>query len=263
MPVDLLERSIGIGLPLIFGFLLTLARIGGLVVFLPIPMMRSAPEVAKVVLTLALTMAMFPFWPRPVFAPEDLSTPLLWMLAEAALGCGLGLILSFAAESISIAMQMIATQAGYSYATSIDPNSAADSGVLPVMGQMIASLLFFSLGLDGRLIGLLAVSLQTLPPGEPLTILRGVSPEATIQLGSDALLTGVRLAMPTAALLLILDIALALVGRINQQLQLLFLAFPVKMLLCLTMLAALAPVIAKVYATQAAQAFRVAERMLR
>jgi flagellar biosynthetic protein FliR len=53
---------------------------------------------------------------------------------------------------------------------------------------------------------------------------------------------GVRLALPVVALLLLVDIALALMGRINAQLQLLSLAFPAKMLAALLLLAASAPI---------------------
>jgi flagellar biosynthetic protein FliR len=46
--------------------------------------------------------------------------------------------------------------------------------------------------------------------------------------------TGVRLALPVVAVLVVVDISLALLGRINAQLQLLSIAFPIKMLLALT-----------------------------
>ena len=42
--------------------------------------------------------------------------------------------------------------------------------------------------------------------------------------------TGMRLALPMVAILLLVDISLALLGRVNAQLQLLTIAFPVKML---------------------------------
>jgi flagellar biosynthetic protein FliR len=61
--------------------------------------------------------------------------------------------------------------------------------------------------------------------------------EQVLRLGSDMFSTGLRLALPVTALLILVDVALALVGRINAHLQLLTLAFPVKMLLALLMLA--------------------------
>ena len=49
--------------------------------------------------------------------------------------------------------------------------------------------------------------------------------------------TGLRLAMPVIVLLMLVEIALALMGRMHQQLQLLALSFPVKMLATLAFLA--------------------------
>jgi flagellar biosynthetic protein FliR len=55
------------------------------------------------------------------------------------------------------------------------------------------------------------------------------------------------------ALLLLVDIALALMGRINAQLQLLSLAFPAKMLIGLLLLAAIAPVLPTLFESSSVQ----------
>ena len=65
------------------------------------------------------------------------------------------------------------------------------------------------------------------------------------------LVTGLRIALPIAALLLLIDISLALLGRMQQQLQLLSLAFPAKMLAALVLLAAMAPMLPKLFDTTA------------
>jgi len=49
----------------------------------------------------------------------------------------------------------------------------------------------------------------------------------------------------------LIDVALALMGRMQQQLQLLSLAFPVKMLAALGVLVALAPLIPKLFSAAA------------
>ena len=72
-----------------------------------------------------------------------------------------------------------------------------------------------------------------------------------MHLGGQMLSTGLRLAFPVVALLVLIDVALALVGRVQQQLQLLSLAFPGKMAAALALLAALAPVFPKIFAGEA------------
>jgi flagellar biosynthesis protein FliR len=59
--------------------------------------------------------------------------------------------------------------------------------------------------------------------------------------------------MPVLALLLMVDLALALLGRLNQQLQLLILAFPIKMMAALGLLATMAALFPRVYRGYAEQ----------
>jgi flagellar biosynthetic protein FliR len=62
---------------------------------------------------------------------------------------------------------------------------------------------------------------------------------------------GLRLALPVIALLILIDLALALLGRMQQHLQLLSMAFPAKMACALAILAALAPVVPKMFGAAA------------
>jgi flagellar biosynthetic protein FliR len=68
--------------------------------------------------------------------------------------------------------------------------------------------------------------------------------------------------MPVIALLLLIDIALALLGRMQQQLQLLSFAFPVKMLATLALLAVLAPVTARIFEGAASRTMGVLWRLV-
>jgi flagellar biosynthetic protein FliR len=73
---------------------------------------------------------------------------------------------------------------------------------------------------------------------------------------------GVRLALPVVALLVMVDVALALLGRINAQLQLLSLAFPAKMLTALLLLTWMAPLFPRILREIGGQAWTAAHRML-
>ncbi len=58
-----------------------------------------------------------------------------WMLAEAGLGIAVGLAVAFLTEGFQMGAQIISLQAGYSFATTIDPTSGADSSVLLTIAQ--------------------------------------------------------------------------------------------------------------------------------
>jgi flagellar biosynthetic protein FliR len=228
-----MDSSLVFSIPTLLGFLLTLVRVAGTFTFVPLPGIRSGFETARVVLTVAITMALSASWPR---VQVDVSPGLLlvWFMSEAAMGIGIGLAASFVSESLAVGAQVMGLQAGYAYASTIDPNSQSDSTVLVVLSQLVAGLLFFTLGLDREVLRIFARSLETVPPGS-FTVTRGAA-EHLMACGSLMFSTGVRLALPVIAILLLVDIALALLGRINGHLQMLSLAFPIKMLVSLTVL---------------------------
>ena len=240
----------------LIGFLLTLARVAGIFVFVPIPGMGQRANQARIVLSLSMAIVMFPEWPRP---QADLSGGLLagWLIAEAALGIGIGLCVAFVMEGFYVAAQVMGLQAGYAYASSIDPNSQADSSVLVIFVEMAAGLLFFALGLDREVLRIFARSMEVAPAGSFL-LARGAGAQLLLT-GSMIFSTGMRLALPVVAVLLLIDISLALLGRVNAQLQLLTIAFPVKMLVALVVigwLVLLMPVLLENGATTAFAAAR-------
>jgi flagellar biosynthetic protein FliR len=224
----------------LLGFLLVLARVSGIFVFVPLPGMHSAPEPARIALVLGITMCLFPRWPQ-VGAGVSVARLIGWVIAEAAIGLAIGVAVAVVLEAFVLAAQVLGLQAGYAYASTIDPNTQADSGILLVIAQLISGMLFFALGFDREVIRLVAGSLQTAPAGA-WEWSRG-STETLIRLSGTIFSAGLRLAFPVVALLLITDFALALLGRLNAHLQLLSLAFPVKMLLTLAMMAAGAAVL--------------------
>jgi flagellar biosynthetic protein FliR len=118
-------------------------------------------------------------------------------------------------------------QAGFGFASTIDPTSGADSTVLITLAQLTAGLLFFSTGGDRMLVKVLADSLRICPP-ESFTLTRGWA-EPIVRFSSTIFSAGLRLAAPIVALLLLADVSLAVLGRMQQQLHLVSLTMPVKL----------------------------------
>jgi flagellar biosynthetic protein FliR len=216
----------------VLGFFLTVVRLSGVFVFVPLPGLKSAVDPARILLVLGLALGLFPVWPHPA---EDVRPGLFmaWVVSEAALGIGIGLAVGFAIEAFMVGAQMIGLQAGYSFASTVDPSTQADSTVLVVFAQTAAAALFFAMGLDRDVLRIFAHSLETLPPGQ-FTLSRGAV-EAILLAGSTMFSTGLRLALPVLAVMIMVDISLALLGRVNAQLHLLTIAFPVKMVVGLAL----------------------------
>jgi flagellar biosynthetic protein FliR len=226
-----MHAELQLSIATLMGFLLTLARIGGVFVFLPLPGMKSGTEMARIVLSVCVTFALFPQWPR-VSADGSAGILVVWMISEAALGIGIGLAVAFVTEAVLVAAQTLGLQAGYGFASMVDPNTQADSGILVIFAQLAAGLLFFAAGLDREVLRIFARSLDIMPAGS-FVLSRSVGVRLVTS-GAAMFSTGVRLAMPVIAVLAMVDISLALLGRVNSQLQLLTIAFPIKMMLALT-----------------------------
>ncbi|HJT88768.1 MAG TPA: flagellar biosynthetic protein FliR [Bryobacteraceae bacterium] len=214
----------------LLGFLLTLARVSGAFVFVPLPGLSIGFSLARVMVSLGITVALAPFWPHLTTEPTT-GVLAVWLIAEAALGIGMGLAVAFITEGFNLAAQVMGLQAGYAYASTIDPNTQADSGILVIFAQLAAGLLFLALGLHREVIRIFVRSLETAPPGS-LTLSRAAAGQLMAMAGT-IFSTGVRLALPVVAVLLLVDVSLALLGRINSQLQLLTIAFPAKMMVAL------------------------------
>jgi flagellar biosynthesis protein FliR len=243
----------------VFPFLLVLARVAGVFALVPMPGFRSAPEPVRAAFALAVTLALAPAWPR-VANPAHAGQLALWIVAEAAFGLAIGIVVAMLLEAFSLAAQIFGLQAGYAYASTVDPNTQADSGVLLVVAQLAAGMLFFALGLDREVVRLLALSLERLPPGA-YGLSRGAA-ETVVRLGDAMFGVALRLAFPVVALLLMADMALALTGKLNQHLQLLSLAFPVKMLCALAVLAAGAALFPRLLGQSAEVSFRALRQLI-
>lgn len=236
----------------ITGLVLMLARLGGMLVYVPIPGVRNAPSATKVLLAVSLSATLLPSTPAFRLQPTGMGQVALWLMSEITFGLMVGLFVGFLAESLIFGLQTIAVQAGFSYSSTIDPNSEADSGVLQALAQITSNLLFFQFGGDGMVVRAFSHSLNRWPPGSANPGWPAV--EAVTAFGTSMFELGLRLALPIAALLLLTDLSLALMARIQSHLQLLSLAFPIKMLGSLAILAMLLPVVPVLYRSAMQQA---------
>ncbi|HTT62658.1 MAG TPA: flagellar biosynthetic protein FliR [Bryobacteraceae bacterium] len=228
-----MPAELTLGIPTLYGFLLVLARVSGVFACVPMPGFQASPPVARIVLSVMITLALFPVWPQIDMGRASAPRMLLWALPEIGVGMTIGLGVAFILEVFLMAAQVLSLNAGFSFAQTIDPTTQAESGVLLVFAQLAGGMVFLALGLDREVIRTLAYSLEAHPAGTWITQPAAAS---LLRLGGDMLALAVRLALPAIALLLLADIALGLLGRLNAQLQLLTLAFPVKMSAALVIL---------------------------
>jgi flagellar biosynthesis protein FliR len=244
----------------ILGFLLVLTRVAGVFVFVPLPGVSSSPATAKIVLSIAVSACLFPLWSPVTGLDQSVVRLAGYVVMEVAVGMVLGLTVAFAIEALKLAAQIAGLHAGFGFAQTIDPSSAADTSLLLVIAEMFGGLLFFAAGFDRQVLAILAGTIKTLPPGQAPQ-LHG-SAEAIVRLAGELFVYGLRLALPLIAFLVLVDLTLGFLGRVNSHLQLLTLAFPVKIVAALALFAVLTPVYARVYHLFAQHSLETAGRIL-
>lgn len=256
-----MHAELRLSLATLLAFVLVLARMAGVFVFVPLPVKDAGPSVARIVFAVASTVALFPRWPAVDVAGASMPAQMTaWMISEAALGLTIGLMAGFLAEALTLGAQILSLQAGYAYASVVDPTTQADSDVLQVFAQLTAGLLFFTLGLHRFVIRVFAASLDSYPPGR--FVLNRNLVESVTQLGSHVFTIGLRLAFPIVGLLLMTEIALALLGRISAQLHLGMHGPAIKMMLALLTLVSVLGIAPQLYRNYAAEVFSLIERIV-
>lgn len=221
----------------IYGFLLTLTRVGSALFVMPLPAFKDLALTARIVLVAGLTVTLLPVWPRVSFNALSGGQFLLAILAETGTGLLLGLAVSFLNGTFQLAAQIVSMQAGFSFASTFDPSSQADTTVFQMLAQLASGLLFFSLGVDRELLRLLAHSFDVFSPDR--TAIGSLSLHTIVGLGGTMFATGLRLGLPVIALLLLTEVALGLLSRLHMQLHLITLTFPIKTALSFAFLAAI------------------------
>ena len=244
-----MHGELSISISTVVGFGLTLVRLLGMFTFLPWPGAQAGPSAARVMFALACTMSLQAKWVVLDSVPA-ISTLIALLAGEAALGLFAGVAVAWMAEIFTMGAQALSVQAGYSFASTFDPNTQADSGILQIFAQLTAGLLFFTTGLHREVIRVFALSLDTCPPGS-FTVGPSLV-QVLVRLGTEVFGLAVRIALPIIGLLFLVDLAMGVVGRVNAQMQMISLSFPVKMLVALMMLASLLTVFPLLYQRESA-----------
>ena len=204
-----------------------------------------------------LTIALYPVW--PVVPNESVDRPEFagWIAIEAAFGLCIGLLVGFLSDIMLLFGQMCGLQAGFSFASTIDPDTQADS---PGLERHCA------IGGRAALCHSRPASLhhphlcaRASKPSRPRNLI--LNPrwgEVLIMPPAQCFPPAFVSLCPLSGLMAMVDIALALLGRINSQLQLSHLAMPLKMLAALATISLLLMLFPAVYSDYADRLFRIA-----
>lgn len=208
----------------IAAFFFPLARVLAVLASAP-PFNNPALTVrVRLIAGLAITAAIAPALP-PIPAIEPASGEGLLILAqEMLIGIAMGFAVRVVFGAVDLAGSMISLQMGLGFASSYDPLTAGQTGVIAEFLGLLALLVFLSINGHLMVIATLTHSFSVLPVGAAELAAGSWWKLA----GSGAIIfsSGLLLALPILVSLLVTNLALAILSRAAPQLNLIAIGFP-------------------------------------
>jgi flagellar biosynthetic protein FliR len=150
------------------------------------------------------------------------------ILGELAVGLVYGLTLVLLNEILLFAGQIAGVQFSFSLVNLMDPSSSIETPLLGNLFQLMGTLVLITAGFDRILLASLFRSFRAVPLGT-----YGLAPSSSLALVRAAggiFVAAVELAAPVLAATMLVEIAIALMGKLSPQLPVMSLTVPIKTL---------------------------------
>ncbi len=205
---------------------LVLVRLSGVVVFAPFFSSTALPLRTKAVFVGAVAYLLAPLVASLPEARVTLGFSAL--LGELAVGLVYGLTLTLLTEMMLFAGQIVGMQFSFSAVNLIDPTSSIQTPLLGDLFQLMGTLVVITAGLDRILLASMVRSFRAVPLGT-----YALAPEsalAIVRAAGGVFLAAVELAAPVLAATMLVEIAVALLGKLSPQLPVMSQTVPMKTL---------------------------------
>jgi flagellar biosynthesis protein FliR len=150
------------------------------------------------------------------------------ILGELAVGLVYGLSLAMLNEMLLFAGQIAGVQFSFSLVNLMDPSSPIETPLIGELFQLMGTLVLLAAGLDRILLASLVRSFRAVPLGT--YALAPVTGLAIVRAAGGVFLAALELAAPVLAATMLVEIAVALMGRLSPQLPVMNLTVPMKTL---------------------------------
>jgi flagellar biosynthesis protein FliR len=205
---------------------LTLVRVSGMVAFAPFFSSTALPLRAKAVFVGAVAFLLAPLVAALPNARVTISFSAL--LGELAVGLVYGLTLALLNEMLLFAGQIVGLQFSFSLVNLLDPASSIQTPLLGELFQLMGTLVVITAGLDRIMLASMTRSFRVAPLGS-----YALAPSSALEIVRAAggiFLAAVELAAPVLAATLLVEVAVALLGKLSPQLPVMSLTVPLKTL---------------------------------
>lgn len=202
-----------------------LSRILGLIAAAPLFGNAAVPATVKVALGALLAMIIAPTVPAlPAVNPMSLAG-LLILTQEMLVGLAMGFTIRIVFSAIEMAGEISSLTMGLGFASFFDPQTKGRSSAISQFLVMLATLMFLTVNGHLVLLAALAESFVSLPiSASPIS---GGGFQQLAAWGGEIFRSGLQIALPVIAALLLTNVALGILTRAAPQLNIFGIGFPV------------------------------------
>ncbi|MBO9713484.1 flagellar biosynthetic protein FliR [Sphingomonas sp.] len=221
----------------IAAFFLVFARVGAVLMLLPVFGEDSVPGRVRLMIAFGLSFAFYGLVGAPARAAlENGGVLAALLIAELMTGLAMGMIMRILFFAVSMAGSLISMQSGFSSAVVFDPAQAGSAPILSKFAAIAAALVCMGMQVHHLWLGTIVHSYSTFPVG-------GLPPAAdfaqlAIQAVTRSMMLGVGLAAPLMVYGIVFNVALGLAARVAPAIQVFFIAQPLNLILGLAIAAA-------------------------
>jgi flagellar biosynthesis protein FliR len=210
-------------------FGLMLIRIASCLITMPITGSGNVPAPAKVLLSLVITLVLFPLLQaHQLMSPSWKDEIIMLAAREALLGVFMGFLARVMFIGIELAGQMLGFSVGFSASTVINPAFGDSSTMMEQFQVILGTLLFLAINGHHLLFEAIYQSFDLAPLGKA-TMNVGALASVT-DLVQKIFIIAIKLSAPMIAVVLFLNIALGMVGRAVPQVNVFVISFPITIL---------------------------------
>jgi len=221
--------SISIPLLQLQTFFLIFLRVAAILMSMPIINGNSIPVLFKFGLALSASILLFPLLDVKVFPVlTNVSSFVVGAIGEILLGVIIGMAVNLIFVGLQIAGQLSGYQMGMALAEVIDPADGEQIPLLAQFFQIFAFLIFLTVNAHHWFLRALADSFHLVPPlGFKLN---GSLIEQLMRIAGNMFVIAIKVGAPVIAALLLTTIALGLIARTVPQMNVFFVAMPLKIM---------------------------------
>ena len=205
-------------------------RVGAILMSMPIFTSKSIPVLFNFGLALAASIILYPLLDLNVFpAITSLGGLAIGAIGEILIGITIGMTVNLIFIGLQIAGQISGYQMGLAIAQVMDPAEGQQVPLLAQFYQLFAFLMFLALNAHHWFVMALAESFQLVPPlGFKIS---GTLIEQLLQVAGNMFVIAIKVGAPVIAALLLTSIAFGLIARTVPQMNVLFVAMPLKIII--------------------------------